>query len=758
MRAFSPWPVVVVLALGVGVALGTLLGMRLARSSPPRPSVLVPQGFEAERDPEQMSELARTDARTARTPAVSRTAPLAPPVSPLEAAPSAHREPEGHGVIRGRVLDEGGAPLGDVTIVATRARNQWLEDPTRVGAGPPSSDLDDYLRRHGEIWERARADEGRAASAADGGFSIEGLVEGTRYDLHGYRLDWQIVADEGQGSVTPGASVTLRARRVHQVQVRVERADAREVREAALRVATDESWRLFTWTPAQPFLRLSAGLHRVRAYAGENGDNEDGPDAELASEEVEIDIPAHAMKTLTLALQARGGVRGQVLGRARLEGSLYVHALRTTRDAPLDQRALAGSELYARLDGNSYILLDLDPGTYAVGLLNAAGAVYASSYVDVAESVVALDLEVPTADPAGYLIVRAMGPNGAPLDDLEFFWSERRETRGLSTTLKPERVDESGAAWLRPAREFFESWPSFTDYSLTVTHPRYGGKIVRLEEGRKDVSLAFAEPATIVVLVSGSNAALSGELWVQVTHEPGDGSLPSYENAWMHTYRRKRPDGQGIARFTPLAPADLWIDLVLESGSSGSRLLGSTIVSATSGEQSIRFAVPDLSDLTVIARGATGDSWLSMERSGGEDRNHLARYGGSARIDRDGRAVFRSLVPGSYELTGEGFEPIDVTVPRGDLEIDVRAPDAWLVAISDPNGALGRAGLRTGDLVIGVDGHEVPAARGEPSFLFGDGTVEVIVLRGEERLQFRMRRAEGSRDTIGGSLTPAWRP
>jgi len=128
----------------------------------------------------------------------------------------------------------------------------------------------------------------------------------------------------------------------------------------------------------------------------------------------------------------------------------------------------------------------------------------------------------------------------------------------------------------------------------------------------------------------------------------------------------------------------------------------------------------------------------------------------------DGRAVFDDLVAGDYVLTGNGVpKSVDVTIPCGQVYLDFKSPDCLRVAIGDMEGAMYKAGLRAGDLIISLNGVEFGPTQNAWELFRGEGNLSLVVLRDGVQLRLTMERVPNGTDwfeKLGGMLTPASRP
>ena len=707
----------------------------------------------------------------ARAPAVPRAQEVTPRVSDAEFqrafddvdAPKINVVP-GIGAITGEVLDDSGAPIAGAEIVLDRSSSNRASSPTDVGTGAPSEpSLEEYLQERAQSWAKTRGGRKRAISGDDGGFEITGLIEDASYRVRGY-LEDHVLSREGSWAITPGQHVIFRAKGVHSIPVQFVYEDGRRATEGVVGVERgDDRETFYAWSSESPTLRLTAGRVGVTGYAGLRESNPWGneTDSTYGSEQVSLDVVTQAGTPLVLELKARSGIRGNVIDNFAVgTGQMVVRLLPMAPGAELNESALAESDRQEWLHGSRFQFLDLTPGTYAVGLSNWNEALFAHAVVTVGAGVAEVDLVVPEPDAKEHLVVRAFGPLGNPLHDLDFGW-QRRSGRGSSSSGLEGRRGPDGAWWLQPKAEFFEPWPKETTYTLTITHSQLGYRDIVIEEGQREVTVRFEEPVSIVVTVAGyAGSGYEGKLRVGL-RSVGDGEDSDPWNQ-MRGGLRGNDDEQftadGVSRLDGLSPGRWEVSLQVETERWRTRTVQKVEVDVLSGEKSVAMDLPALYDLTVIAPGLADEGRLQLRPVAGDD----SPFGSSsAQVDSDGRAVFRALAAGDYILTGNGVpDSVNVTVPCGDVYLDTKAPDCLRVAIGDMEGALYQAGLRAGDLIIGSHGEEFESVQNAWNLLIGEGEIVLMVLRDGRQIDITMDlldRTGNWFESLGGMLSPASR-
>ena len=672
----------------------------------------------------------------------------------------------GTGAIAGQVIDASGTALPGVVIRASRRSASAPNDPTKVGAGAPNDDsLEEYLRDVAQTWAERRAGRRSTKTDANGRFQLTDLPVSGRYNVSAYLEGFVVAALGSSYSVSPGQTLTFQAQGVHTIPVRLVFEGGGAPTKGAVGVKRGNNETLYAWSADEPALRMTAGRVSVRGYSGLTGEDlrRGGTDSDHASEEVSMDVLEQANTPLELVLKPRSGIRGRVIddfGSGGDTGSLVVRLLRLESIDELDTKELAESDRQARLSGSRFEFLDLSPGTYALGLTNRNESLFTHQVVTVGAEVLETELVVPEPNPDEHLVVRAFGPTGSPLQDLDFRW-QRKSGGGSSSGGIQGRRGEDGAYWLRPKDEFFKPWDGAT-YRLTVEHSELGDRAIDLTENQREVSVTFDEPISIIVVVAGyAGSRYEGQLDVQLSHvEDGAAQQQGFNFGFGARGRNSVFSPEGVARFDSLAPGTWKVSLLVKSDSWRSTTAETTEVQVTAGETEVRMSLPELYDLAVVAPGLSKGTWLWLQKADSEERG-FGSNNSNANLDDDHRAYFKNLAAGSYVLSGNGLDSVDVTVPCGELFLDAKEPNCLRVAIGDLEGLLYTSGLRAGDLIIGTDGKEFTSTQNSWNLLQGEGQVSLIVLRGSERLSLSMDRATPGPDwfaSLGGMLTPASRP
>jgi hypothetical protein len=136
-------------------------------------------------------------------------------------------------------------------------------------------------------------------------------------------------------------------------------------------------------------------------------------------------------------------------------------------------------------------------------------------------------------------------------------------------------------------------------------------------------------------------------------------------------------------------------------------------------------------------------------------------------LDSEQRAVFSSLPAGPYVLThGASHAPQNIVVPCGEVLYEPRRADAFEVRLAPLDGggqgALARAGFRTGDVLLEFNGRGLCEHDDLEALLdvIAESEATVRVRRGAHTLELRLGPMPDPGDpwaTFDGDFVPAWR-
>jgi hypothetical protein len=412
------------------------------------------------------------------------------------------------------------------------------------------------------------------------------------------------------------------------------------------------------------------------------------------------------------------------------------------REVPPDRRITTHAGL-----GFRYEFEHLSPGPYSLRLEAGLRRLHPVA-VMLGEEDAEQDLVLTPPGPAGVVYLRVLGPDGEDLGDavvgVNVAASNRRPFRSGTVGLLEkgryriglsEEVDPAALEDLR-----LRIWIRSRELGLRTVE-------VRPAETR-DVTVRFEDPARLVVAITGyAGSGLEGRVTIALVpagEEDRSSSLPS----------DRRLDERGRVAFHPIAPGPHVIHVLLQPTRGERYIVTSIPVTLPSGETVREVDVPPLHPLTVVIEG---ERRMSDVRLVGEGDPPI-RLRSPPLVD--GKIVFEGLPAGTYTLSGI-FRAgrTTVRVPEtSEVRLELKLPNAVRVEIFDPDGLYARAGLRTGDIVLAVDGKLLAYAGRFPG-LVANRTCLLTVRRGERTVEIPVdtRPLHDDRDVPGARFDPAVR-
>lgn len=657
----------------------------------------------------------------------------------------------GSGSITGRVVDRAGAAIpGAVVRVDRDADGARLSDPSEIGrAENELPDLEAYLRERAEDWAELRSRRQVTATDGTGAFALEGLDTDATYRVRASAEGYTLMALGRTRGVECGASIDFVAEPIHVVRVDLRGPGGEPLTEGAVQVRRGGRDESFAWSPDNAELRLSPGPCILRGYGRVFADAasvDDDVDAELASEEHALMISAAAEATVqevVLEVRPRLGIRGRTVGGGETAGNMTIR-FRSLLDGEVPDLEMLATLEPRSWGAETFAFYDLVPGRYVVAAGPPWGEIVAHEVVELNTGIAEIELVLDDAGEQDLYTVHALDPDGLRVyvENVHF---EAKYSNGNSR--------ESGMTLVRRDLESSlytidhgDVLDEATLQSLTISaiDRIYGRCSVEVGPAQRDVVLQFEAPVSIVGQVAGFAATgLSGRLRIGVwSIDPDQDSDQADGNFWQGLNTARAVPASGEVRHDGLAPGRYMVGLYLGQRWDA-RLVESREVAVDVGESVVAFDSPTLYDVRVIAPGLYEGAVLYLsEKSEGGRRGRMRGWGGgnTARVDGLGNALFRDLLPGEYSLgSNEAQNSMDVTVPSSDVLFEVRTHDAVRISISDVEGHLHAAGLRSGDLVLSIAG--VPLGDGDAmeqainSLYNGGAELVLSVLRRGQQVQ-----------------------
>jgi hypothetical protein len=335
--------------------------------------------------------------------------------------------------------------------------------------------------------------------------------------------------------------------------------------------------------------------------------------------------------------------------------------------------------------------------------------------------------------------VKVLGPDWKPLAGAQF--STRYESRNSSSSSGAEGIRMADGSYRVRLRQHGERGEG-GKWTLEVSVAGFGEKTVELSPIEEPtVVVRFEEPAMLTVKVEG----------VEGSGYEGRVDVGVFGGGVRRSGTSRSYEGGGERELGPFVPGDYDLELRVRTGVHESATVATRKVRLRAGRN------VETIGLTVLTEGLGDEVLLHVRSEDGTWSGSFAAKDGSVRVE--------GLPAGTYSIRsrGGGRGQMTVVVPAQDVvRFEARPVNALRVRIEDENGPVARAGLRTGDLIVGVDGKlfesemdiqvKMMAAMGKES-------AKLMVQRGATRLEIAldMRPFMTREVEPGADLEPATR-
>jgi len=679
---------------------------------------------------------------------------------------------QGAGSISGMVLDQHRAPLEGVTLIATRYGYSQIATVTSasIGTGPPAQkSLDEALESAATSWANSRANRRVTTTSADGSYAFADLPD-SRFSIRAYKEDWTIKGDSNT-IVMPGTTLNLTGTAVRSLTLDVRLPGGSAAESAIIECKVDKDTLRFDWSPAEPTIRIGAERFPLTALGDAIQQRESNYEvaSRLKSETHLINMDELGASPLTIQLAGRPGIHGTVTQEWPSAKGMGVSAVAIADQASFDPDDLPDSTITVRLRSGEFVLLDLEPGLYAVGVTpNAWGnatRIRQVQFVELGSEVVEVHLDVPAPSLADHVKVHCLDPLGRPISGIEFDRRAMSDGGGTSGGTNATQGPD-GAYWFPDevlAEWNLNSWPESASISLTAKTSSYGNRILELEGGVREYTLSFEEPHSLTVDISGyADRDPDRKLIVRIVN-------PSSDDSWGNTILTSfvgrgweegpRISNEGRVVFPTIAQGAWRVELT-EGDSWNDRVFDSKDIKVTGRDLSVSLNMPQLFVLSVLAPKLKPGTplWLNHLEKG----DSTWTSSGQDSLDEAHRVTFKGLAPGTYRLQANGAsKPMEVTVPSGEVLFDPKLPNVLTVQIQNETGSLYLAGFRAGDKVIAVEGIPIDELGPANNFYkkLTKSAVEMTVKRGTETLSLTLGQVPegaGAFVELGGMLSLAY--
>jgi hypothetical protein len=677
------------------------------------------------------------------------------------AAPSAE---SGTGAITGSVVEPDGAPLAGVLVRAEPSEEKPETSGEAAaprlppGSPPPRKDVAREVQEFEKRLVREQAGLREAVTDSSGAYALSGLTAKS-YALEAWLVGYRIVQVGGNlwAPITVGSRCDFKAVPLRSVSVSVLLPDGTAPGKAAIewKPAGGGDEGSADWSPADPGIEVEPGTYEFTARAVPSGESppmgrwshgsflfasarsgnaED--DSLYRSDPQTVTIGSGESQALAFRLEGRPGILVKVVyGSSEHPRTVRIAALRIDGGASADPSRLLGEgRVKARwLDGTAEgAIAGLDPGTYLVGATFRGGQIGPTATVAVGAGLVTQELRVPDAGPRDWVTVWVRAPDGTPIRDATIECG-CRGSEGNGEQKLDIKAEADGSYrvehYEKDAPSFSSSWsfggndlgPGARAYFVRATSERYGTEEATYDPVKDlEVIVQLIAPAILRATIPGYAASpdRGRAILTLEAKDEGGGGRGSDQDAQI--------DAAGTAKFPPVKPGRYEVVLRLARSEGRNELQsarwnGAEVaripLTLAPGETSVTVPLQTLADLTVTFEGDAPD----LKRVGADGvPRHLRGNRGEG---GEHESVFKDLAAGRYLLADRAGE-MWVDVPAsGPIAFRPNPFNAYFLEVTD-KGYVRDLGLKTGDLVVAIDGVEFKDKKGMDAALAGAMTRE----------------------------------
>lgn len=643
------------------------------------------------------------------------------------------------GEITGRVLNAMGAPIVGADVVT---RNLATGSNSRVSNATSTEGF-------GRPWRGLTSVEESVSKSASRTIKSQRLYcttktnEAGEFMLTGVRPDEVRVSAYADGftfktaSLVPGAAHTFEGQAVLELQFDVRLPDGTQPESAAISygTTTENSTTRNTarWTPAQPTVRTNRAKLTVSARHGNiRHVSGSGDVADFVSEAQTISAESLGTEVIRLDLQTQQLLIVR-LPKEREEGqyTLKIASGHVGEDFDWTDYNLRRHKF--RRD-REVTLPDVQPGEYTVGVLLKGMATPRAQQILVGRGTTEIEVAPPSIDLSDVLRIACEGPSGEPLTgvDIVAMHHSGSSSRGWFNGVRDQTPGETWIPWSKIVED--RGWNRGDRVTLEATHPDFGVKdaLVTSKAGTTLIRFEAAAQLTLDLRCAEPQRYTAATVLVSDDSEMGQNSYRSSSTA-------VRFDAAGQLTTGGLQPGRYRVEIA-KAPVSGRRTHGRNhlpllveTVDVVAPSTALTLSLPPLYELLVSApESKVGAGFRLMHPD-----NKFRRAAAEVKLDSEHRAVFSDVPAGTYELIGPNrTKKMSITVPCGEVLYAPKEINCFRVESVTAGGVGHEAGLRAGDLVIGVDGVAFanPRAVETLGVLIMARQCELMVLRGGESI------------------------
>lgn len=650
------------------------------------------------------------------------------------------------GVITGVAVDVNGAPLEHVTVVSgntpSSSRYQVSGRSTkgvgRAYAGP--KDLDEQLESRAKSILKSKKLRRVTTTDAEGRFRLEGLQPG-EHRLSGY-LEGLVFSS---ATVMTGDSGRLVGTEVTAFELDFRLPDGTQPESVLMLRTSNRSSATYEWSPEEPTFRTKLRAVSFTAYAG----NITRPDyrayvSDFESAETSLDADLDGLGPHTIELKTRRVLRVTVDDQSTLQPRVkpWVKLLTGNDAAATDiTPLLEDAQSLSRGKDSVYLVADVVPGPALIAAGRGDIEAEVTAKVEIVEGVTEVSLVLGEVDMERFLVVNCVGPSQRPLMDVSFQFRAQRggsSSSGGATAI----AREPGVYWIAMSELTNDKeWTDELEVTLTASSSAYGSLTKEISRSQGSIDLKFQASCELVVHMDGDLSPGFRVAATALTEEDDAG-----QKARRYSRDSKAPDADGNVRFSGLQPGRMVVALRKGNNSNNwSEPVAWEEIVLQAGSNELSMQAPTFHDVVIYAPDMDegDDFWLQIDKG---DANTGYFGGNSVSLDENLRATFKDVAAGNYivQSWGSGQQLMKISVPTGEVVFEAEKINAYIAQGVESGKLADKAGIREGDIVIGIDGEAIDGDDFYQALWLGlrKGTVSLALVRGGQNVNATVGPAE----------------
>lgn len=664
---------------------------------------------------------------------------------------------QGNGRVDGMVLDRRGDPIPDVSVflvppkVGVNSRRKASES---LGGRDRTRSLDGALEQAAKDWAKSEGLARHTVSDDAGAFVFEGLPD-RDFQIRAEAEGWRFEVD-GPSLVRPGRSVQLDGKPLMSFTLNLVSSTGVPIREAVVDLGGgSRGW--LEWSLENPVVRSTSARASVSAVADVYEDlcSNRRVVGGLRSQSVPLHIEEDGSTVLDLELEPDCVLTGRMDGSRH--GFTTVFAVQLREGERFDPTVELRGHRQANGQSGIYVLSNLLPGRYAVGIQANDNEVMDHQVVEIVDGLNQLDLTRRELNQGRCVAVRAYAPGGAQLEDVSygFEWIHEGQDRGSEGV---RTFHDVGGVDMVDLDNFYsfdiDKWPDGTTMFLYASCTGFGKAVVPYRLGQREAEVRFEAPCELEVAIRGD--IVGGGYAISIYGADNESEYPIQLRTALQDRGAQRISRSGVVRFRGLAPGPVTVKLERTMRWWGGGLpMGEQTLTLSGSEHRVDFQAPKLSDLSLVIAPAEKDRSVSLmmldpNAEGGE---RTVMWG---ETNAEGRCVFRGIPPGTFTAVDSNTGArLEITAPSPEIRWDLTDVSAQvLVTVSRLDGKLAAWGFEGGDLILSMGEEPLKESGDILKHLHGEGAT-FRVLRGDEELSLEVPaypRSIRKEEPLGGGF------